>query len=829
MNKITSTLEKIFKDHRLVFWYNTDESLSFDFNEIEIEGVKKIFVDNNEFGVKYLVVKQEPNQKFLLYFNKPKPEDSENWLLDLNLSGYEFYTDQSSLILQDLKLPQEYKQLVQNHIAFFKHAKRTEKLAEIILSDDSEKKIRIKMLSVICGSEPNAHQIILSLFSDLSKDKDDNYKLITDCNLAPFFWSEIEKLFNYKSSNPSILDFALELFKSNFEHYLDRLPGLSKESIVFISRWQDSAKFQRDYDELAERFAEDLQIDTKINSFDYKKLLKNNIFSTTEKRILSSLASEILKGIIKHEEAKELLRNREDGYWYKDYATYYQALDHALDLFYLIERLQLNFNSLEEGYKNYTESYFKIDLAYRKFLLEYYNTNNSPLLAEIAAQVEKLYSNKYLLPLNDKWQQLVDSCPQWKIDNADYQKDFYSKYIDPFVVKDQKVFVIISDSLRYEIGQELLARILKENRFFADIDSMFTTLPSYTKLGMAALLPHSKLSYKAESDEVLCDDISSNGTANRSRILQKNISDSIAIQADEFLNKNTRLEGREFVKSYSVFYIYSNTIDKIGDDVDSETKVIKAVEDEIENIIRLLKHIVNCNGTNVIITSDHGFIYQNQKLEESDFSELGRSGDIIKDSRRFIIGKNLKEESVVKKFLAKDLGIESDFEFLITKSINRLRVKRAGSRYVHGGASLQEIVIPVIKFNKKRIGEIDFVDVDIIRSFSKITSNQVTISFYQPDIVQDKVQARELRVGFYSNDNHLLSDQSTLIFNSSSDEATQREKKYKFTLISNVNKYNNQDVFLRLEERIQSTNQFKLYKEFPYKMFISFTKDFDEF
>ena len=106
---------------------------------------------------------------------------------------------------------------------------------------------------------------------------------------------------------------------------------------------------------------------------------------------------------------------------------------------------------------------------------------------------------------------------------------------------------------------------------------MFTTLPSYTKLGMAALLPHSKLSYKAESDEVLCDDISSNGTANRSRILQKNKSDSIAIQADEFLNMNTRLEGRDFVKSYSLFYIYSNTIDKIGDDVDSETKVIKAV------------------------------------------------------------------------------------------------------------------------------------------------------------------------------------------------------------------------------------------------------------
>ena len=210
---------------------------------------------------------------------------------------------------------------------------------------------------------------------------------------------------------------------------------------------------------------------------------------------------------------------------------------------------------------------------------------------------------------------------------------------------------------------------------------------------MAALLPHNKISYKLNSDEVLCDDFSSMGTNGRTKILQNYKEDSIAIQADEFLNLNTLTEGRNFVKKYSIIYIYSNTIDKVGDDVDSEVKVIKAAEDEIENIIRILKHIVNCNGSNVLITADHGFIYQNQKLDESDFSEFDRSGEIIKDSRRFIIGKNLKGKPVVKKFSAKALSIESDLDSLITKSIKRLRVKRSGSRYVHGGAALQEIDI----------------------------------------------------------------------------------------------------------------------------------------
>ena len=692
-----------------------------------------------------------------------------------------------------------------------------------------KKKKISKMMAVICNTEPNLIQILFSLFSELAKDKVDKYDLICDCRLDVEFWKEMERLFNYKVDNPTLLDLSISLFKTNFDYYLDKPQTLSKDAIVFFSRWMDSAKYQKDYETLSKRFEKELQIESQINAIDYKKLLRNYVYSIIEQRILKGIKSDIINDSIRYEEVKELLNSRIDSYWYKQFSNFYKALEYGLDFIRLVKPIKFDFKSLEEGYDRYSREYYKIDLYYRKFLFEYYSTNNSPVLSEIASIIEKFYSNNFLLPLNDKWQKFVDDCEKWEIPDKIFQRNFFDKFVQPFVNKEQKIFVIISDSLRFEVGHELLTRILQESRFFAEIETMYSTLPSYTRLGMAALLPHNKISYKSNSDEVMCDNLSSMGTSGRSKILQNYKEDSIAIQADEFLNLNTLTEGRNFVKKYSIIYVYSNTIDKVGDDVDSEVKVIKAAEDEIENIIRILKHIVNCNGSNVLITADHGFIYQNQKLDESDFSEFDRSGEIVKDSRRFIIGKNLNEKPVVKKFSAKALSIESDFDFLITKSINRLRVKRSGSRYVHGGAALQEIVLPVIKFNKKRIGDVEFVEIDIIRSFNKITSNQVSISFYQTDPVQDKLQARELKIGFYAKDGNIISDQATLNFNSTSSEASLREKKFQFSFIKDVSKYNNQDVYLRLEERIANTNQYVTYKESSYRMIISFSSDFNEF
>lgn len=831
MSKVKTALENIFKEHRVVFWYNANEDLNFEYGELEIENIEKVVVENNEFSVKYRIIKQEPNKKFLLYFNKEKPIESENWLLDLNIAGYEFYTDPSSIYLQELNLPQEFKPLIQSHIEFCKSSKRMEKLKELISPEESERKLKYKMISVIALSNAELKSIILSLFTEMVKENDDKYSLIKKCSLDKFLWEEVRRFFGYSSEQPTLLDFAIEIFKANFNFYTNKRYKLSQDAIVFLSSWIDSSRYNEYYITLSNKLENDLSIGQELQNVEYKTLLKANVFRVVEQKILSGLKADILAETINYNEAKEIIKLREDRFWYSHYESIYKALNYAIEFQYLLKKFKSDFNTLEEGYDKYINEYYKIDLNYRKYLYEYQSASNNSLLNDLTETIEKQYSNNYLLALNDRWQNLLDKESEWRITGNIEQRNFFNIFIKPYIEKGNRIFVIISDALRYEIGQELLTRLLQEKRFEATIANIYTSLPSYTKLGMAALLPHKQLSFKEKSEEVLCDGNSTIGLDMRNKALQKYVSDGATIKSEDFLRMPTKTgtQGREFVKAHSVIYIYSNIIDKIGDDADSETKVIKAVEDEIENIIGILKHIVNCNGNNAIITADHGFIYQNKKLEESDFAEYERSGDIYKENRRFIVGKNLNEASSVKKFNSSDLGIHSENEVLITKSINRLRIKRAGSRYVHGGASLQEIVVPVIEFNKKRIGEIEKVDVDLIKSFEKITANQVAIKFYQSEKIEEKILPRELRIGFYSEDKKLISDQPTLIFNSTENDSEVRTKSHRFSFVQGINKYNSQYVYLILEEKMPNTNQFIEYKKFKYNMQISFTSDFDEF
>ena len=313
--------------------------------------------------------------------------------------------------------------------------------------------------------------------------------------------------------------------------------------------------------------------------------------------------------------------------------------------------------------------------------------------------------------------------------------------------------VIISDAMRYEIGHELLGKIRQEDRYDAELTPALSMLPSYTQLGMAALLPHKTLAIADdESATVLVDGISSKGTANRNKILNLALPDrASAVQAKDLQNMG-RDESRELVKQNDLLYIYHNLIDKTGDNRDSEERVFDAAETTLQELIQLVKKLANANISNILITADHGFIYQNQKLDESDFAGCEPSGDqVLYRDRRFVLGKGLKADSSLKSWTSAELNLTGEVEIQTPKSINRLRLKGSGSRFVHGGASLQEVVIPVIQINKKRKSDISAVPVDILRGTSTmITSGQLAVRLYQSEAVTDKMQPRELRVGIYT-------------------------------------------------------------------------------
>jgi len=49
------------------------------------------------------------------------------------------------------------------------------------------------------------------------------------------------------------------------------------------------------------------------------------------------------------------------------------------------------------------------------------------------------------------------------------QKDFYKKFVQPTLDKNGKIYVIISDALRYEIAHEFVGMMRQEDMFEAKI------------------------------------------------------------------------------------------------------------------------------------------------------------------------------------------------------------------------------------------------------------------------------------------------------------------------------------------------------------------------
>ncbi|MDD4404104.1 MAG: BREX-1 system phosphatase PglZ type A [Parabacteroides sp.] len=827
-NKLQAALENLFQKYRLIFWYDDKAEMSELFENIQIPGIEKLKIENNEFTLKYKLLVEQPKQQFLLYQTSAKPADNENWLLDLLLSNYEFHTEASSLFLQDLELPQEFKGLIQAHEEFFGNQKRVSDLKSLLEKGDRENLILLKMLCVLCTCEPEWEKMLYALFTEIQKNKQEKYKAIEKFKLDDFLWQTIDKKYSYKSDKPTIKDFLINLIQDNLKRTINGgNPVLNKDAYLFVNRWKENMKANSLFSEWSKTLEKQLNIESIIIKTDIDQLIESDAFSIIDKKIIISIRDGIINNTLNNVTIQNWIDIRKVKYFYKEYEQIYWALSYASLLLDEIRKADLAVPSPEAGFQKYSSQLFNIDRLYRKYIVTSNQAEHLDLLKELTVQIEKAYGNSFLLKLGDNWQKSIDKMKSWKFDNISNQSEFYKNWITQYTKAEKRVFVIISDAFRYESAAELREIILQEDRYTANLNAVLGCLPSYTQLGMASLLPHTALSYNDKTDTVFADGISSQGTPNRTKILQKEYPGSIAITAEEFLKMHAKIEGRDFIKPYNVIYIYSNIIDKTGDDKTSENKVFEATEDEFNNFIKLIKHIANMNGNNIIITSDHGYIYQQNRLDESDFTDFSPVGEVYKSSRRFVIGKNLQTNDSVKKWIGSEVGLKDDTEVLIPKSINRMRISGAGSRFVHGGSSLQEIVVPVLEINKARKSDIEQVDIDIISGSSNITSNTFAVSFYQKQPIAGKVLPRQIRAAFYTGSDKLISDIITLSFNSFETDALAREKRQTFLLNAQASQYNGQDVYLKMEEQIEGTNQYKLYKSYTFRMMIAFSSEFD--
>ncbi len=829
-DRIAQALTKLFDRHRIVFWYDAKQELRDDFDALQLPGVEKLELTNNEYGIKYKLLREHPEQKFLLYREGPQPADLNNWLLDVQLAHGEFRTDQVAIWLSELELGLEFTDVVQAHAEFFQAIKRKEALKKLLKTDDTRGQIRLKMLAVCAGSEPRMDSVVENLLQELADGRDEKIKLVGRCSLDGFLWEQMTRCYGYKSNEPGTHDFAIELFKSCYAMGTDSQVKLTGDALVFLKRWKDSRQFECSFETLSGECAESLGIEQDLAKRDFRELIELDYFRLIDQKIISDLVGVVVSRTVSSGDVALWVRQRRQGHWYREYRHLYEAIDYAAQFFHALDEATLTMESMADGVQRYCHFWFRLDQMYRKFIYHVRCSGEISLMGRLTDQIENLYTNKYLLKVNNHWQSFVDDAGKWDATPIMLQKYFFDRHVRPFLQKDKKIYVIISDAFRYEIGDEFLSLIRQEDRYEATLEPALAMLPSYTQLGMAALLPNTELALQDnDSGTVLVNGQSSQGTVNRRKILEQALSQrATALKAEELMALNKE-ECRAFLRDHDVIYIYHNRIDITGDKRESEERVFEAVEETLQELIRLVKKLTGANASNLLVTADHGFLYQNRAIDESDFAGSDAVGDqILFRDRRFVLGKGLQEVASLRKFQSSELRLAGEMEVQIPKSINRLRLKGSGSRFVHGGASLQEVVIPIIKINKKRQSDISAVEVDILRGSSMvITSGQLAVAFYQAQPVTDKVQPRKLRAGMYTQAGVLISDCHELTFDLTSENPRERELQIRFVLTRKADDANNQEVILLLDEKLAGTTHYKEYKSLRYLMRRSFTSDFD--
>jgi uncharacterized protein (TIGR02687 family) len=829
VKRIYDGLARAFDRNRVIFWYDGAGEWTDTFEGYAADGVVKLRIANNEFAAKVRVIRQ-PDTRFLLYVPGPKPNDADNWLLDLLLQGHEFRADKAALGAEEAGLPQEYWHLATDHSAFFNSTKRIAALRELVTAEDQVRDVRLKLMSVLAGTQADLDTMLRHFLARgiNGASADPVAETLAAAALAEPFWREVDHRFGYAAAVPSIRDFAVTLFRAM--NPLDTRHSLRPHASVFVRNWKDSLTHQQSYREWASALEQTLQVEASLAAVDERTTLgENDTFEIFERFTLHRLA-ETFERETPTSDLRTGIQERRASFWRTAHADGYNALEHAVALRELIAAADLHVESMGTGARRYAATWWQIDREYRLAIHHLRRYGQTKVMEPVREWVEKHYVNDFVLPLAERWGDQVARLERWECDGIPAQRRFFETYVQPFRAKGQKVFVIISDALRYEAAADFTQRLGQANRWSTEIEPMLSALPSYTQLGMASLLPGREWSVDAETGYASVDSRSAVGTPNRAEILAAACDGrATALQAEHFLAMNSKTDGRDLMRDHDVIYIYHNKIDHIGDKTTTEHQTTDAVAEAFVELEAIIKKVANINGTNMLLTADHGFLFQQTAVEEDDMIYLPTATKWGCTGRRYGLGWGVRHVAGVKTFNAAELGVGGDWTAAFPLALGRFLVRGSGNRYVHGGISLQEVIVPVVKIRKTRTDDVAVVAVDFLRVPTKITTGQLSITVYQDQAVAEKVRPRTLRIGVYAKDGTPLSEVKTIAFDSKEQEARLRETAVLLVLSGAADTQNNKTVDLRLDEMVQGTSHWVTYRSHELKIQKAFTSDFDDF
>lgn len=423
-------------------------------------------------------------------------------------------------------------------------------------------------------------------------------------------------------------------------------------------------------------------------------------------------------------------------------------------------------NTPDDYIRFYTERFYLIDQYYRLAVEKYYQLKLSEI--PIAASINKAKNrldedySKICNLLNLEWVKcLKEKGKGFKcIKDVYRQENFYQEHVAD---KPYKMAIIVSDALRYEVAKELMDEMGKE-KHAETLEVGLAMLPTETKYCKPALFPHEKM--ELDETELLLDgEKCPVSMAQRTTFLNKYKEGAVCLDFNEAFGSTN--ENREHFKKPLV-YIFHNAIDESGH-LNDPAAVVDACRSSINKLRDFIQRIhATYNIHNVILTADHGFLFEDKEFAEKDKHPV-KEDCFEKKTRYYLTRKDDPQEGITKFKLPEVSGMTDQTVYVAVPDGTNRMAAPGGYQFAHGGASLQELLIPVMFSRLKRKDNKEKVNVSILEAILKMTSSRLKFTVIQSEAISEDIQGRTIQCAVFVG-NEQVTAWNDVTLNSSDEE-----------------------------------------------------------
>lgn len=768
---------------KVLFIFN-NEFLAAELENVEWrQGYHYVDFKGDWFTMKYKLDNEWQNDKVVLMFHQPSPLQVKSLqvsfpLMDLLVANKEYHSQDYAAFIQQYGLPENDKELVrfvERNIMQL----QSDKMQRLFASYYQDKSITTdKFVRGFISSYMSQQRILdwdaiivrlllMGRESERQKQKDFYVKLRGSRGVADTLNQKLIDVFGvtYNENTEEKIADVVKALKynaitqnlapinaDNYKHYRISnslsLQQMNRVLELALSQDKSAEALSNLFDELGNEIHEEELLrwyGTDANFYYVPKRLALPIVKSlleekidTDPELVITRLDDLMQKHINHVALEQVMN------YVLLIARYYQKM-HSLG--------SLTLNKPDEYISFYQNDFYVIDQLYRKSIETYFTLDPSseiyPSIQEAKNKLDQDYC-KLCNRLNLEWIRCIKDVGGMGAIHLLRQNDFFEEKIKPL---QKKVAVIISDALRYEVAQELIGELAK-SKHMATLRPALAMLPTETKYCKPSLLPHKelKLSVLSSQIEMSVDGAVLNTTEKRSEHINGFKEGAICVPFETLADYNQD-KNREIFK-HPLVYIFHDVIDKTGHDGTSK-QITLSCHEAIEDLARLTHKIHETyNVTEVYITSDHGFLFNDIAFAEKDKHKI--TDDTLERSSRYYLTYSEKEMNGVVKFPLDEVsGMQNPSHVFVAvpQGTNRLAAPSGGYMFTHGGASLQEMIIPVITSRQERTDNKQPVGVMVLDNKLSIQASRLRFKILQTEAVSMDYKERMLKVGLYYNDN----------------------------------------------------------------------------